>query len=99
MKKIEQTEEVTNLMKYKDEFELWKTDLSKVHPPEGETVYDPFSGIASTGYQAIKMGRKYYGCELSSDYFRDGLGYLQAAEDEVESPTLFDFLPEITNAS
>ena len=27
-------------VKYKDEFELWKTDLSKVHPPEGETVYD-----------------------------------------------------------
>lgn len=27
-------------LKYKDEFGLWKTDLSKVHPPEGETVYD-----------------------------------------------------------
>lgn len=59
---------------------------------EGETVYDPFSGIASTGYQAIKMGRKYYGCELSPDYFRDGLGYLESIEMEVESPTLFDFL-------
>ena len=57
----------------------------------GETVYDPFSGIASTGYQAIKMGRKYYGCELNSDYFRDGLGYLENATQEVETPTLFDF--------
>lgn len=27
-------------LKYNEEFELWKTDLSKVHPPEGETVYD-----------------------------------------------------------
>ena len=27
-------------VRYKDEFELWKTDLSKVHPPQGETVYD-----------------------------------------------------------
>lgn len=27
-------------LKYKDEFELWSTDLSKVRPPEGETVYD-----------------------------------------------------------
>ncbi|MBR3646204.1 MAG: DNA methylase N-4 [Lachnospiraceae bacterium] len=66
---------------------------------KGETVYDPFSGIGSTGYQAIRMGRKYYGCELSSDYFRDGVGYLQAAEDEIESPTLFDFLSEVTDAS
>lgn len=58
----------------------------------GEVVYDPFSGIASTGYQAIKIGRKYYGCELNPDYFRDGLGYLQAIENDVESPTLFDFI-------
>ena len=27
-------------IKYKDEFELWKTDLSKVHIPNGETVFD-----------------------------------------------------------
>ena len=27
-------------VEYKDEFELWKTDLSKVRPPKGETVYD-----------------------------------------------------------
>ncbi len=59
---------------------------------KNETVYDPFSGIASTGYQAIKMGRKYYGCELNPDYFRDGLGYLEQAETEASSPTLFDFL-------
>ena len=61
---------------------------------KGETVYDPFSGIASTGYQAILMGRKYYGCELNPDYFRDGLGYLEMAENEVNSPTLFDFIGE-----
>lgn len=58
---------------------------------KGEIVYDPFSGIASTGYQAIKIGRDYYGCELNPDYFRDGLGYLEQADNEAESPTLFDF--------
>lgn len=58
---------------------------------KGDTVYDPFSGIASTGYQSILMGRKYYGCELNPDYFRDGLGYLETAEREELSPTLFDF--------
>lgn len=36
-----------------------------------------------------------YGIELNPDYFRDGVGYLQAAEDEMDEPTLFDFL-EVT---
>lgn len=33
--------------------------------------------------------------ELNPDYFRDGVGYLQAAEEEIEAPTLFDFMPEL----
>ncbi|WP_162616224.1 hypothetical protein [Paenibacillus lutimineralis] len=41
--------------------------------------------------QAVKMGRRGYGIELNTDYFRDGIGYLQAAEMEVDIPTLFDF--------
>lgn len=41
---------------------------------------------------AVKMNRRGYGCELNPDYFRDGVGYLQAAEDEVDEPTLFDFM-------
>lgn len=32
--------------------------------------------------------------ELNPDYFRDALGYLQAAESEMLSPTLFSFLKE-----
>lgn len=41
---------------------------------------------------AVKMGREGYGIELSPDYFRDGVGYLQAADEEREMPTLFDFI-------
>ena len=41
---------------------------------------------------AVKMGRYGKGCELNADYFRDGVGYMQAAEDEIEAPTLFDFI-------
>lgn len=59
---------------------------------EGETVFDPFGGIMSVPYMAVKMGRKGYGCELNADYFRDGVGYLQSAEDEICTPTLFDFI-------
>lgn len=59
---------------------------------EGDLVYDPFGGLMTVPMTAVKMGRRGYGCELNEDYFRDGVGYCQAAEDEIESPTLFDFM-------
>lgn len=59
---------------------------------EGELVFDPFGGLMTVPMTAVKMNRKGYGIELNPDYFRDGVGYLQAAEDEIEAPTLFDFL-------
>lgn len=59
---------------------------------EGDTVLDPFGGLMTVPMTAVKMHRKGYGIELNPDYFRDGVGYLQAAEDEVETPTLFDFM-------
>lgn len=61
---------------------------------EGDIVYDPFGGIATVPMSAVKMERNGVGCELNCDYFRDGVGYLQAAEDELEQPTLFDFIGE-----
>ena len=36
---------------------------------EGETVFDPFGGIGSTGYQALKMNRKSISIELKESYF------------------------------
>lgn len=59
---------------------------------EGETVYDPFGGLMTVPYMAVKMKRNGIGCELNTDYFRDGIGYLQEAENEVSMPTLFDLL-------
>lgn len=59
---------------------------------EGDLVYDPFGGLMTVPMTAVKMKRRGYGCELNLDYFRDGVGYLQAAEEEVEAPTLFDFM-------
>ena len=59
---------------------------------EGDTVYDPFGGLMTVPMTAVKMHRNGKGCELNPDYFRDGVGYLQAAENEVDEPTLFDFL-------
>lgn len=62
---------------------------------EGDTVYDPFGGLMTVPMTAVKMHRRGKGCELNPDYFRDGVGYLQAAEDEIDTPTLFDFFPEV----
>ena len=59
---------------------------------EGDLVLDPFGGLMTVPLTAIKMKRKGYGIELNPDYFRDGVGYLQEAENEMETPTLFDFL-------
>lgn len=58
----------------------------------GDVVYDPFGGLMTVPMMAVKMHRFGKGCELNPDYFRDGVGYLQAEENEVDSPTLFDFL-------
>ena len=62
---------------------------------EGDLVYDPFGGLMTVPMTAVRMKRRGYGCELNPDYFRDGVGYLQAAEEEIEAPTLFDFMPEL----
>lgn len=59
---------------------------------KGDLVLDPFGGLMTVPMMAVKMGREGYGIELSPDYFRDGAGYLQAADDEREMPTLFDFI-------
>lgn len=58
----------------------------------GDTVLDYFAGIFTVPMVAVKKGRKGYGIELNPDYFRDGVGYCKAAEDEIKMPTLFDYM-------
>jgi DNA modification methylase len=48
----------------------------------GDLVLDPFNGIGSTGYQAIKMGRRYLGVELKPEYARQAARFLQQAEGQ-----------------
>ena len=60
----------------------------------GETILDPFGGIMTVPTEAVKRGRRGIGVELNADYFRDGVGYLQCADTQVNAPTLFDFLGE-----
>jgi DNA modification methylase len=57
----------------------------------GELVYDPFAGLMTVPYRAIKLGRKGRGVELNTGYFLDGVKYLRAAEQDVSAPSLLDF--------
>ena len=61
---------------------------------KGDVVFDPFGGIMTVPYLAVKMGRDGWANELNPDYFRDGLGYLQEAESKRDAPTLFDFMQD-----
>lgn len=58
----------------------------------GDIVYDPFGGLMTVPMVAVQKGRYGIGCELSEDYFRDGVGYLKEADAERNQPTLFDFI-------
>lgn len=57
---------------------------------KGDVVFDPFAGLGTVPMMAVRMGRKGYGCELSSGYFADAVGYLRAEEAKVEQFSLFD---------
>lgn len=61
---------------------------------QGETVYDPFGGLMTVPYCAIRMRRRGYGCELSPTYFLDGAAYCAAAAREMGMPDLFGMLED-----
>lgn len=48
----------------------------------GEIVADPYGGIGSTGYEAVKLGRKVIMSELKPEYWRTGCKNLMNANVE-----------------
>ena len=61
---------------------------------KGDVVLDPFGGIGTVPLTAMKMQRYGMAIELNNSYFRDGVGYCKAEEEEQEVPTLFDLIEE-----
>lgn len=49
---------------------------------EGETIFSPFGGIGSEGYQALKMNRKSISIELKESYFELNKRNHNAANEE-----------------
>jgi hypothetical protein len=60
----------------------------------GETVLDPFGGLMTVPFCAVKLRRFGVGIELNPAYFRDGVMYLREAEAKASVPSLFDLLDE-----
>ena len=52
----------------------------RLYSKPGDVVMDPFNGIGSTGYQALKMMRRYVGFELKPEYAAQAGANLAAAE-------------------
>lgn len=56
----------------------------------GDLVLDPFAGLFTVPYMAVKLGRRGYGIEINPESFRDGVKYMQDIELKRATPTLFD---------
>lgn len=52
----------------------------------GDLVLDPFAGIGSTGYEAVKNGRRFLGFELKKSYYEQAVKNLKAAQAELSKP-------------
>jgi len=48
-------------------------------------VFSPFTGIGSEGYTALKLGRRFYGCELKDEYYEAALKNCQRALERQRS--------------
>lgn len=55
----------------------------RLYSKPGDVVMDPFNGIGSTGYQAVKMFRRYLGFELKPEYARQADKNLKEAAASV----------------
>ena len=65
---------------------------------ENDLVFDPFTGIGSTGYEAIKLNRRFVGIELKKSYFNQSVENLREVEKKKNQKTLFNYAEPETQA-
>lgn len=82
------------------QFDIVDRIISRYSNP-GELVFDPFAGLMTVPYRALKLGRRGRGVELNHEYFLDGVKYLRAAEQDLCAPSLLQFckMPTLEAAS
>ena len=65
--------------------------LVRLYTNPDELVFSPFAGIGSEGYESIKLGRRFYGCEIKDEYIAAAADNLATAEEQwsVQQQLLF----------
>jgi DNA modification methylase len=68
--------------------------LVKLYSNPGEIVFSPFTGIGSEGFMSVKLGRRFYGCEIKDEYHAAAQRNLVRAEKIAaeSNRTLFDMV-------
>ena len=62
----------------------------RLYSNPGELVFSPFTGIGSEGYMALKLGRRFHGCEIKDEYYRTAQKNLSSVITDTETqPSLF----------
>ena len=56
--------------------------LIEISSEPGDLIFDPFGGSFTTGAVAVRMGRKFVGCELLEEYCAIGRDRIQAELDQ-----------------
>lgn len=67
----------------------------KLWSAPGDLVLDPFAGIGSVGYEAVRLSRRFVGIELKASYWASAIENLQKAEADIDQPTLFDLIDDV----
>jgi len=60
----------------------------RLYTNPGEVVLSPFAGIGSEGHEAVRLGRKFIGCELKPSYWSTGVENLRRAQTIRDAPRL-----------
>lgn len=68
--------------------------LIRLYSNPDEIVFSPFAGIGSEGFEALKLGRRFYGCEIKDEYIAAARNNLKTAMriKQDSSRTLFDMV-------
>ncbi|MBK8772662.1 MAG: DNA methylase N-4 [Rhizobiales bacterium] len=72
-------------------FDIVERVIERFSNPD-EVVLDPFGGLFTVPYIAIKMGRRGVGIELNPVYYEAGVQYCKEAELNRGAPTLFELI-------
>lgn len=62
-----------------------------------ETVFSPFAGIGSEGYEALRHNRKFLGIELKPEYFQVACRNLENAEQLATQKDMFAYMQAVEN--